>query len=201
MAKEMYVTVDKTTGARKCHQAVDYAVGNTPGDTRILAASVAEFGGATTDYLIFRTTDDAVRARLHRYEEFEGTIVDGVVTALDFTIEESKQSVGIVTDAPGDRVRRYEDGTFDPIFVTITIYNSDGTVDTKCNDTEIFDILNTTGKVIPSEVTFTNGVATFQFKPAHFGYYTFPSSNIRTSKNEEFRVKNQLRIQVYFKAI
>jgi hypothetical protein len=201
MAKEMYVTVDKTTGDRKWHQAVDYAVGNTPDDARILAESVAAFGGATTDYLIFRTTDDAVRARLHCYDDFTGTISAGVVTGLDFSVEDAKQLVGIVTDVSEDRIRRYLDGTFDTMNVTVTVYNSDLTVDTTMNDAKTFDILNTTGKRIPSEIQFTNGVATFQFKPEHFGYYTFPADIVRTGKDEEFRVKNRLSIEVYYKAV
>ncbi len=201
MAKEMYVTVDKTTGARKWHQAVDYAEGNTPDDASILAESVSAFGGVTTDYLIFRTTDDAVRSRLHCYDEFEGTIVGGIVTGLDFSLEDAKQKVGITTDVAGDRVRRYVDGTFDTINVTVTIYNSDNSVDTTFNDTKTFNILNTENKVIPSEISFTNGAATFQFKPAHFGYYTFPAEIVRTGENEEFRVKSRVRIQVYYKAV
>lgn len=196
---EMYVTVDSVSGERKWHLATEYQVGNLPSDAQILQESVSNFGGTTADYLIYKTSDEAIMNRLRKYDEFTGTISNNVVTALDFKIEDSKKKIGVVADIVNDRIALYDDGTFDTMNITVTIYNDDGTVDTTYNKTEYIDIFNTTGKRIPSEITFVNGTVTFQFKPKHYGYYTFPAEPIRVGENGEIRVKNQLRVQVYRK--
>lgn len=192
----MYVTVDSTTGERKWYNPMSYEAGKLPGDAAILQESVVAFGGVQGDYLIYKTTDEEVQTRLHNVDCFEGDIVDGIVTALDFSLEDDKSRL-VFTDDGGGKVSLDRDGTTAGINITCTITKPDDSTDTSFNEKIDLTCLNTLNKVVPAEAIFVNGVASFLFKPTNYGYYKFPADYLRTP-NGEFRTLTVLPIKVYF---
>lgn len=196
MSTYMYATVDSTTGEKRWAPPVTYQI--LPDDDAILGESVLELGGVHSDYLIYTTDDLAIMTRLLDGDIFEGVIESGVVTSLDFSLEDGLPQIEVTSDVTGDEIRLYDDMTFDTLIITARILNADNTVDTSFNE-EYFVKINSAGHIVPTYTQFTNGVVSFQFKPQKHGYYTMPIEDKKT-EDGRFRVKSQLNIMVYYKA-
>ena len=73
------------------------------------------------------------------------------------------------------------------------------TVDTTFNGSITVECVNPSNKRVPVEFDFTNGVHQETFVPTEWGFYYLPSTCLRCAC-DEYRVKEQLKISIYYKA-
>lgn len=178
----------------------DYGDPNSiPADSVFQQHAVDLLGGVLGDYIIGKTDDATEKARVFNGDTFQCTQSGGAVTGFDFTLENDKLWIGFGIDLTNDKIRLQNDGTYDSNTLTIKVYKKDGvTLETTFGSTIMVDCLNPRGIVVPIEFSFIAGVHTETFVPTEWGDYKLPYDSIRV--NDTYRIKNQLKISVYYKA-
>tara|TARA_Y100000310_G_C20692047_1_gene822950 strand:+ start:23 stop:616 length:594 start_codon:yes stop_codon:yes gene_type:complete len=167
-------------------------------DAFYLQAAADNFGGAPSDYAIYRTNDTVISERLRVDDDFIA-IIDGQgnISSLDFSIEDNRLLVELSTDKAGDKIRALPDGTYDPINIIVQLYEPDGeTLNTTYNGIIEVIVINPNKQKRYVEAAVTNGTLTTPFVPRHLGIY-----EIKEIVKNGTKLKAPLSIKVYHEAV
>ena len=161
-------------------------------NTQILDAMISRYGGLSTDYSVYQTTDQAIIKKVLAGKSYNLVLdVQGNLTGLDFSVEDNKLWLNFSIDKPMILANELDTAT-----LTISVRKADDS-GIKLNYQGTDNIPIAFGdRQLWLNVTFVNGVATYpiQASKAWSGNYQFPDPNwnlggFRLKKDDKLKIR------------
>ena len=189
----MFVVANKNT-QELVYKSGIYRSTDIPSNSIILQTIVGTFGGLESDYVVFHINDLSAEAtRVINGDDFKlvwsAPAPNGIVTAIDFTTENSKYWLRFITVLGKSEVLADD---FDYTDIIIEVWNSNKTaIATDIDQAENIPISTPRGQAY-IRARFENGQCRIRVRTNVFGTWIFPADSKRVNN---FRVFNVVSVE------
>ena len=155
---------------------------------KYMEAIAKNYGGVAADYSVLALAKDSPEAeKIRAGAEWEAVWVGSAISAVDFTVYESKGFICFESDKP----EILADGG-DSCMVTIKITDPSG-ADIAVDITDVYIPVQSPLCSVVKKVDIVSGSIKFDFRTSQAGTWIFPGGGTKMIDN--YRVKNQIIIE------